>query len=234
MQKWDEEGKQVTWTHPLFLRTEEGWSNRKKLIEGLAVDRTTEFQGWLDEMLREVPEQMRDSLLLFGRKKLRRQERLIKEDDCLDRGVTKEIDAPRWDCWWASTGGNKAADSEGTTGNLFKALRTTVVAKGAGGRVERVVLTDSQFHFFRHILNLVLQTGMPYRSWRKEVVVTLPKMVGSAHLDHVRPIGLINILRNAFMGVQLRACNAHGMKCRCCRPDRRGDELAWVPNLCAW
>ena len=29
-------------------------------------------------------------------------------------------------------GGNKAADSEGTTGNLFKALRKTVTVRGAG------------------------------------------------------------------------------------------------------
>ena len=201
-QKWDEEGKQVTWTHPLFLRTEEGWANRKRLIEGLADARTAEFDGWLNEMMREVPEEMRDSLLLFGRKRLGTQGRLIEEDDYVDRGVTKAIDAPGWDGWWVSVGGNKAADSEGTTGNLFKALRKTVTVRGAGGRENRVVLTDSQFHFFRHMLNLVLRTGMPYRSWCKEVVVTLPKVVGSAHLDHVRPIGLINILRNAFMGVQ--------------------------------
>lgn len=43
---------------------------------------------------------------------------------------------------------------------------------------------------------------MIFRSWDTEVLVTLPKIPGSSHLDHTRPIGLIAILRNAFMGIQ--------------------------------
>ena len=33
---------------------------------------------------------------------------------------------------------------------------------------------------------------MVYPSWKDEVLVTLPKVEGSAHLDDVRPIGLLS------------------------------------------
>ena len=195
---------EIVWTHPLFARTEQGWAERKQLVEGLAIpeNNAERFQEWLQRMQDDVPQEMRDSLLLFGRKYLKKQGRLIEQEDYVRRGVMKPVAPDTWDRWWAGVGGNKAADFETTSGNLFKALRAQVDMPVGPHQTRKMNPSYEQFHFFRDMINIVIETGMVYSSWGTEVVVTLPKVIGSSHLDHVRPIGLINVLRNAFMGLQ--------------------------------
>ena len=76
--------------------------------------------------------------------------------------------------------------------------------KGGDGEVRRLVRTIHEYDQFRVLLNFVLETGMVYDGWAEEVLCTLPKVVGSARLDDIRPIGLLATLRNALVGIQMR------------------------------
>ena len=48
----------------------------------------------------------------------------------------------------------------------------------------------------------MIVTGESYEMWQDEVICTVPKVPGSAALDDTRPIRLVPILRNVFMGIQ--------------------------------
>ena len=45
---------------------------------------------------------------------------------------------------------------------------------------------------------------MVYTDWAPEVLCTLIKVPGSADIAHTRPIGIVDILRNCFMGIQFK------------------------------
>ena len=144
------------------------------------------------------------------------------------------ISAEAWDMYWVSKASNKAADKHGTSPNEFKALRKMVSinaeqeaadrakeerlkqsGKGREGKEKQgqkkkkqqapqICFTSSQFDAFRTMLNVVIDTGMIFSMWAPEVLATLPKVPGSVHVDDIRPIGLVVILRNAFTGTQMR------------------------------
>ena len=54
----------------------------------------------------------------------------------------------------------------------------------------------------RFLLNVPIITGQVYSSWADEILLTVPKVHGSSLLNDIRPIGLIELLRNAFFGIQ--------------------------------
>jgi len=49
---------------------------------------------------------------------------------------------------------------------------------------------------------VVVATGMVYTSWATEILLTAPKVQGSAKMVDVRPLGILMLLRNAFFGIQ--------------------------------
>jgi len=64
------------------------------------------------------------------------------------------------------------------------------------------VLTWKVFDVVRFLLNVPITTGQVYSSWADEILLTVPKVHGSSLLNDIRPIGLIELLRNAFFGIQ--------------------------------
>jgi len=207
-QKWTQEGEvsEVQSVHTLFARSAEGREERERLVEVMAKERedwTADDKEWYRALVATVPEEMHWVLELYGKKHLAHLGRHIEQEDYTNRGVMKGIGEQDWDSYWASAPANKAFDFQGLDGNMFKALRKSVEIE-EGGEAVRRVLTFSIFEQFRDLLNVVIDTGMVYKCWATEVLVTLPKVAGSSQLKDIRPIGLLSVLRNAFMAIQYK------------------------------
>ena len=200
-QHW--ENGRVVWTHMLFRNNLEGWENRKRLVEGLSVDDpTAEFQRWVhEEVFHGVPEDVRWVLALYGRKYSRVLGRRVQQSDYCDRGVMGKISEARHDRYWAKKSANKANDYYGANANLVKAL-AKVVTWEEGGELRSGVLTWHVYDAVRQILQVVVDTGMVYSSWAYNMLLTAPKVKGSALLADTRPLGVLMLLRNAFYGIQ--------------------------------
>lgn len=149
----------------------------------MAKDKESRSAGdeeWLRAILASVPESERWVLELYGRKHVASLGRRIEQADYRARGVMHRITRETWDSYWASAPSNKAADFNNMDGNMFKALRKVVQVEEDGQKVSRV-LTTEVLDTFRELLNVVIDTGMVYKSWAPEVLVTLPKVEGSSN-----------------------------------------------------
>lgn len=127
-QQWEGEGaeKKIVWTHPLFERTVAGKKQRERLIEVMSKveDDGTECwdkadRDWVKEMEKDIPEQYRWVLRLYGRKYCPQLGRRVTESDYEERAVMQPITAEVWDTHWAYAPSNKAKDKQGTDSNMF-------------------------------------------------------------------------------------------------------------------
>ena len=200
-QQW-ENGK-VIYTHPLFRNDADGMRLRQKVVDGLSNDFDPEFEKWLhSEVLPGIPEQVRWVLRLYARKYTEVLKRRVTQDDYRRRGVMQIITEDAHEMYWIKKGANKAVDFRGINANLIKALRKVAYWTDDEGRSRSGVLTWKAFQMVRYMLNLVIRTGLAYSTWMDEVMLTVPKVIGSLLLSEVRPIGLLALLRNAFFGMQ--------------------------------
>ena len=201
--EWGERGE-VVWTHPLYELTPEGRARRHRLVTQIglsAEEQDADFGQFMDGIRHRMPEDIWWTLDLLAVKELKHLGRRVCEADYEERGVMQPITEEVWDNYWGGKKRNKAADKDGTTANMFIALMCEVPNQETG---RKEVLTHRQFDVFRMLLDLVVETGAVYRSWAPEVLLTVPKVVGSEAMADVRPLGLLIILRNAFFGIQFK------------------------------
>ena len=201
--EWGERGE-VVWTHTLYELTPEGRARRHRLVTQIglsAEEQDADFGQFMDGIRHRMPEDIWWTLDLLAVKELKHLGRRVCEADYEERGVMQPITEEVWDNYWGGKKRNKAADKDGTTANMFIALMCEVPNQETG---RKGVLTHRQFDVFRMLLDLVVETGAVYRSWAPEVLLTVPKVVGSEAMADVRPLGLLIILRNAFFGIQFK------------------------------
>ena len=181
----------------LFEDSREGRTRRLQLVNGELPE----------EVRKQIEEQMpkecveRGVLNMHRLKYMENLERYVGPDLYWARGVMKNISMQHWELYWGEKKANKASDWHQKHGNLVKALGRRKRGKGEGSRepVSRCV-----FDGLRRMMNVVMRTGMVYTAWEAEVLITLMKVPGSTDVKNTRPVGLVDILRNAFMGIQFK------------------------------
>ena len=195
----------VVWTHLLFRNDSDGWDARERVVEGFSEEETSaEFLAFLHlEIYPGIPEECRWVLSLYGRKYSPVVKRRARQDDYSNRGVMQEITEDMHDAYWTKKSANKAVDAMGVNANLVKALCKAVKVE-VDGEEHEVVVTWEVYEVVRFMLNVVVATGMVYTSWATEILLTAPKVQGSAKMVDVRPLGILMLLRNAFFGIQYR------------------------------
>jgi len=181
----------------LFEDSKEGRLRRLQLVNG---ELPREVRLKIEE---QMPEECveRGVLDMHKLKYLDHMGRYVGPDLYWGRGVMKQISMQHWELYWGEKKANKASDWHEKHGNLVKALGRRKRGKGGGGKEP---VSGCVFYGIRRMMNVVMVTGMVYTAWEAEVLITLMKVPGSTDVKNTRPVGLVDILRNAFMGIQFK------------------------------
>ena len=190
LKKWQEDC-------PLFWRAAEGRRMRQGVVDNTLTDEERE------QLEDTVPAELREVIWWHERKYVEKLGRRIDQEDYKARGVMKDFTKGYWRTCAMAVGGNKAADYHGKHWSLVKMLGKECDQNEDGGGRQRVCSSHEVFDGIRRMLNLVARSGMVYTDWTVEVLVTLLKVQGSKDINDTRPIGLVDVLRNQFMGMHM-------------------------------
>ena len=121
---------------------------------------------------------------LLAVKKLKHLGQRVCEADYEGQGVMQPITEEVWDNYWGGKKRNKAADKDSMTANMFIVLMCEVPNQETG---RKELMTHRQFDVFRMLLDLVVEMGAVYKLWAPEVLLMVPKVVGSEAMADVCP-----------------------------------------------
>ena len=99
----------------------------------------------------------------------------------------------------------------------YISMKKKMVAPGRSGMqyVHLAAMSQELRHLLCDIANLTIRSGYIYKSWKEELIYTVPKEEGNPDQAKQRPIKLQEVLRKLTVGIKKNALqeiwHAHGL-----------------------